>query len=519
MNFPKPAIPASILTTCGLFIVLAFSQVGCDSDSSDAVLRINCGGPKVDGWVSDKEYLDKDGRKFRFGEDVKRKGVEDPAPDKVYETVRHQRHSYKIPLPEGRYLVRLHFVDAYKSAKRAMDYLINGQLVIDNLDVEKAAGGIKRALVLEAVAEVAKGKPLVIEASEDKGSDVFQAGIEIFPADKNTALTTTPINWRSAGSRTGGGTGAPSSTAKVAADNSISSRIRAFTGAPTKIVWLEGPKWELYTEGRSQVRLIGLDTEDGMGPRDLLDRDMGLSKPLITPDGKSVIVTDRKRGRILQVGWNSGEIRDLAEGWASDVWVDPKTGRQWVYHRSGKGGQKDPIQRFPIDDPKAEESVWSRSETGHGGVPWFQLSADGKYFAEGFPWPRCGMGSVEKRDWEHFTKGCWPGMSPDNSYRMYVFDGNHREITMFHGKRDKKNKIDLSKNIPGQKGKKVYHLQWSNHPRHLTLASPEHSDRNEVYLGRFDKDWKGVEEWIQVTDNKRAESFSDAWIATGTVAK
>ncbi len=294
---------------------------------------------------------------------------------------------------------------------------------------------------------------------------------------------------------------------------SESAGIRGFTCAATKVVWLEGGKWELITHGKSRVRLMGLDTEDGGKPRDLIGTVLALSKPLIAPDGRSGVVSDRAKGRILQVDWKSGKVRDLAEGWASDVWKDPKSRRMWVYHRSGKGRTKDAVSRFPLDDPKAEETVWTKTATGHDGVPWTQLSADGKHHADAFPWNKGGMGTMKGQQSKVLGTGCWPGMSPDNSYRMFIFQTNHREVTMCDGGSTKGRKVDVS-NIPGMKRKtKVYHPQWSNHPRFISLTAPERNDRNELYIGRFDKGFKSVEGWIQVTKNKRAESFSDVWIA------
>ncbi|MEM9480475.1 MAG: hypothetical protein AAGA58_12550 [Verrucomicrobiota bacterium] len=297
--------------------------------------------------------------------------------------------------------------------------------------------------------------------------------------------------------------------------------LRSFTGAPTKVVWLEGEKWELVTNYKSRVRLMGLDTEMNDGaPRDLLGKEMGLSKPLIAPDGKSVIVSDRAARRILQVDWESGEVRDLAAGWASDVWPDPNSGRIWVYHRSGNGEKENAVKRFPLDDPTAEETVWTKTPTGHDGVPWTQLSADGKFFADAFPWRDCGMGSWDNGGKKKkLANGCWPGMSPDNSYRIFVFRSNHRQVEMYENGNTKTRRTVMIDGAPGQEGKKIYHPQWSNHPRFLSLSTPQKNDRNEIYIGRFAEDWRSVEAWIQVTKNGRAESFSDVWVASGTVAK
>ncbi|MEM0895299.1 MAG: malectin domain-containing carbohydrate-binding protein [Verrucomicrobiota bacterium] len=481
---------------------------GCDqiakskAEDTDVVLRINCGGPEIDGWMEDEKYSDGTGRPTGIVRGTDFTNAIDPGPPSIYQTVRSQSHRYSIPLPNGRYRVRLHFVDTQRSAERAMDYRVNGTLVIDNLCVEEAAGGTKRAVVLEVVAEVKDNEPLLIDAYEDQGTGVFQAGIEIVRASHNEPLTTEPLDLETI-----------SANAAMAQGNP-SREIRAMTGAPTRVVWLEAEKWMIFTKNTSRVRLMGLDTEDGAGPRDLIGRELPLSKPLITPDGEGVIVSDRYAQRILHVDWDSGEVRDLAEGWASDVWADPKSGRSWVYHRSGKGHLNCPIRRFPLDDPNAEENVWTQTETGHEGAPWFQISGDGLYFVDSFPWPNCGWGNLEKDNWEESTRGCWPGISPDNSYRKFVLKKDHRELTIFDGNHPEGHTFDIT-NIPGQEGQKIYHPQWSNHPRYLSLTSPQRSDRNEIYLGRFDTGWKSVDKWVRITYNDRSESFSDVWVSGG----
>ncbi|MBD3392256.1 MAG: hypothetical protein GF418_09330 [Chitinivibrionales bacterium] len=146
-------------------------------------LKINCGAGEgaVDGWESDAAYVAPGdaGSPFDFGHAADVSGVSNPAPADVYRTVRHQDHSYDFAeLPDATYLVRLHFMDAHDHNRR-MDYTIEGEQVIDALNVTTAAGGTLKAYVEEFEVVVGDGNGMQIEARQDDGDDVFEAGIEI----------------------------------------------------------------------------------------------------------------------------------------------------------------------------------------------------------------------------------------------------------------------------------------------------------------------------------------------------
>ena len=474
-------------------------------------LRINAGGPSLgekdslNYWVSDREFVE-GGDSFSFGGKHDTRHAEDPGPAKLYQTVRHRDHTYTIKgLKEGLYRVRFHFTDGKDSGKRAMDYRIDGALVINNFSPARAAGGMRQVHIIEVLATVRKREPLVIRCLADKGDDVFEAGLEILP---DTGERLPPP---AAGPRPDPGAA------------STAAAIRKLTGAPTRFVWSQSSRGHHSVGPKDLVRLMAFDTEDGFGERLLLPDEAAYAKPLFTPDGLAVVFTDRKKRTIFRIDWDGTHLTDLGPGYATDVWRDPATGRDWVYFRGGDGVKSDAILRRPMDGGGKDQVVWDHTENGHQVMPWFQLSADGLRFSDAFPWPRCGTGDLTGDDWEQLATGCWPGIAPDNSYRSFVFAGSHTEVTMFESGGARPRKIDLSK-VPGREGRKLYFPRWSNDVRFLTVSSPEDDPKAELYVGKFDPQWDRVESWVQVTHNQRADIFGDAWIrpdkgpAPGSVA-
>lgn len=75
------------------------------------------------------------------------------APEAVYQGERYARDfAYSFPVPaDGHYFVRLHFAEIFDSGAgmRLENITINGQLVLTNLDILTAAGGLNKALVEE----------------------------------------------------------------------------------------------------------------------------------------------------------------------------------------------------------------------------------------------------------------------------------------------------------------------------------------------------------------------------------
>jgi hypothetical protein len=298
----------------------------------------------------------------------------------------------------------------------------------------------------------------------------------------------------------------PFARADVAAD------LKQFTGRPTRLVWAQaGDASDLTAQGAS-FRLYGLDTEDGKGIRLLQPEAGAFSKPLLTPDGQRVVYSDRPQNTIFVLHFDGTNRRQLAKGFASHVWRDPASGQHWVYARGGGGGKAEPIVRFRLDAPEVSEKVWDKSETGHESMPWFRVSADGKVAADAFPWSACGAADLVAQTWKQYASGCWPSLAPDNSYRAFVFHGNHRMVTLFDRGGANAREVKVNE-APGINGRDVYFPRWSNDTRYMTMTGPGIGSHDaNLYLGRFNANFTAIEAWLRITADDKGDFFGDAWI-------
>lgn len=337
------------------------------------------------------------------------------------------------------------------------------------------------------------------------------------------------------------------------------SKISELTGGKTRIVWTQdmGPGSNDVSLTTSSHRLMGFDTDINEGPVPIIRRLSNYWKPLITPDGQHIVFSEFNKKKIFIVNWDGSGLKAISDGLATDVWQDPVSGVQWVYAIKnnkrevytrklfefldkykirGRGRLrrllkwKDKkgyglIYRFRLDNPDEREIVWDKTRVGF----WFQLSQDGKIGAADFPWPDCGVVFLDRKTRKIFEQGCWPSMAPDNSYRFWIFDGAHRNITVYSqgGKNRRKINISLASGINGHE---VYHPRWSNDVQVITLTGPYRRSTGgsgalfkvvssaEVYLGRFNKGLSGIEKWVRVTNNEFGDFSPDVWIANVRVA-
>lgn len=304
-----------------------------------------------------------------------------------------------------------------------------------------------------------------------------------------------------------------------------------------RLVWLQdyGDGRDALAQGKDLV-LYGYDSADGRGERRLIHKRGSFYLPLFTPDGQSVIFSDRRARKMFLYDWESGHISELGDGVAVEVWLDTRRRffvgkpRVWVYCFSGpqpeyKNGTRQPLYRFPLDDPEAKELIWNRSM-----VAWsnLQLSRDGEIIGGLFPWPNGGIVRPEDKSWRRYGLGCWTSLSPDNSKLLWIFDGLHRNVQVYDVQNEKNWKVNIN-NGPGINGFEVYHPRWSNHPRYFVVTGPYEKgeggnkiggggEKVEIYIGRFDPTVKRVEDWLKVTDNSRADFFPELWIENGEKA-
>jgi hypothetical protein len=115
-------------------------------------MKINCGGPALEGFVADTEF--NGGNAYASGEKVDA-NVAGSVPTGIYESERWGDCTYSIPvkpLPDGHtYTVRLHFVETkFKAAGlRRFNVELNGSRILTDLDIVQEAGGSGKFLVKE----------------------------------------------------------------------------------------------------------------------------------------------------------------------------------------------------------------------------------------------------------------------------------------------------------------------------------------------------------------------------------
>jgi hypothetical protein len=304
--------------------------------------------------------------------------------------------------------------------------------------------------------------------------------------------------------------------------------VEQFTGTHTRAVWIQeqGAGADSFAFG-SNFKLMGYDSRDGKGERALLDEVGNFYKPILSPDGKKVVVSSRLKHEIYLVDFKKGKKKLLGKGVAVAVWKDPATGKTWVYALAGDGPENKyftthPLIRFPLKKPKKREPVWSKTH-----LSWsnFDLSRNGKVAGGLFPWPHAGILLFEQNTWKQYGKGCWTALSPDNSAILWVFDGLHRNLNFVDPFKARFWTVNIN-NAPGIGGYEVYHPRWTNHVRYLTMTGPYVEGeggikiggggrRVEVYLGRFSPGLDKVESWLQLTHNDKADFYPDVWLANG----
>ncbi len=305
--------------------------------------------------------------------------------------------------------------------------------------------------------------------------------------------------------------------------------LRALTGARTRVVWVQdtGDGRDTFARG-GRLLLRGFDTDDGRGDRVLLEGPRSCAKPLLAPDGRTVVFSDRKAWTVSAVGFDGSGLRTVCDGQALDVWRDPATGTDWVYvgteAAKGKGDTFAEVRRFRLDRPGQGELVWNRTRVSMDG---FRVSADGTRAAGLWPWSAGGVAELPNTRWEKLGGGCWTSLAPDNSTLFWIFDGAHRGVTLTDTMGASwKVQVDTA---PGINGYEVYHPTWSNHVRILAVTGPylgkggepggnrirDGGKAVEVHVGRFDPQFVSVEKWVRVTENERGDFFPDVWVEGG----
>ncbi len=279
---------------------------------------------------------------------------------------------------------------------------------------------------------------------------------------------------------------------------------------------------------------MGYDTDDDT-IREIKSALDDYTKPLLTHDGSRIVYSDRVERKVFVCDWDGSGVRQVASGFAGAVWFDEQSGTEWVYFQQGGDGDNDslPINRVNLDNTGQVELVWSSSDTN---AYWMSISSDGARIASSWPWPKCGAGepsydgsgggNLYYPDSGYYTTGCWTTITPDTTYRVGVFDGAHRDWQVWDWPVGQMRILDLH-TAPGINGWEIYHPKMSNNPRFLAITGPysqgQMGSNNimaggpqiEVYLGKVDAGFSRVTDWVQVTNNSKAEIFPDVWVNPG----
>jgi len=328
------------------------------------------------------------------------------------------------------------------------------------------------------------------------------------------------------------------------------AKIEAFTGAHTRIVWAENQAAghpDSFARGTSLI-LKGIDTQDGKGERKLLKDQGNYSRPILSTDGETILYTDKNIVReknnknktfdpiIYKTDWHSGKPTPIAKGYAVDCWRDPVTKIEWVYATkdllttNNVALEASALVRFPLDSPEKVEVLYNDTIIGPDNI---QVSRDGTRASGQFPWPHTGIFRVDDGKWtaNKLQVGCWPSLAPDNSGISWVFDGEHRSATFFDKDGIRSWKVRLNTG-PNMKNQEVYHPRWSNHSRFIVITGPYMKQKGsdgsvinkggasaQIYLAKFNETATEVEDWLQITGDKLAESYPDLWIKGGETAE
>lgn len=304
----------------------------------------------------------------------------------------------------------------------------------------------------------------------------------------------------------------------------IGTELRRFVNSPARVVWVQdhGDNADSAALG-DQLKLMGLDTEDRQGVRPLLDHIGNFAKPLFLQDGSGIIFTDRREGEVFYLPWGGDTPQPLTPGFGLATWYDWDADVHYVFvGRKAQERTYHQIVRIPINEPENEKVVWSRAPISEDN---FQLSADGRFASGNFPWPHCGVADLQESSWQRLGDGCWTILAPDNSVRFAMLDGAHRNLIVFD--RGGSNRRVVPLNVaPGTEGFSVYQPRWTNHPQFLTMNGPYKMGTGggairsggpdvEIFIGKWNENFDGFDDWFQLTQNDQANFLSDVWIASG----
>jgi hypothetical protein len=129
-------------------------------------------------WLPDQGFSD--GDTTDRPDDLQIANTKDPA---FYRTERYSMTSFSYPVPNGKYLVKLHFAETFDGISgpggRVFSFNVEGQEFKD-FDIWVKAGGAQRAYIETVNVEVTAGKLDISFTAQEENPEIN--GIEILPA-------------------------------------------------------------------------------------------------------------------------------------------------------------------------------------------------------------------------------------------------------------------------------------------------------------------------------------------------
>ncbi|MDB6134610.1 MAG: hypothetical protein JWM59_2853 [Verrucomicrobiales bacterium] len=287
-------------------------------------------------------------------------------------------------------------------------------------------------------------------------------------------------------------------------------------GRPVSAVWLEETS---VKKGAPPARqLFVYRTADQKGIHRLGVEGGDLARPLVSPDGKGVVLTRLGMTRndsgfsfapqVLWQGWDGSASKPLGVGMAVELWTNPADGTTMVYAvetlqpsaQLRLTGEK--LVRFRTDKPEDREIIWTETPLN---AEQFQISRDGRRAAGAFPFPKAGLANLETQTFTSPAPGAWAALASDDSYALAVLDGTRKRLRCFAPNMDRGWELTLSGAAGWPEGG-LLHPRWSNDPRVLTFTGPypEETTAADIWLLRLRDDLRRVEKVARLTEGRKA---------------
>jgi hypothetical protein len=167
----------------------------------DPVLLLNAGnGGAVDNWLANAyQSTTYTQGTIAAAQAISLAGVVDAAPDAVYRSYAQanggvgNKIAWSLPVADGDYTVRLHFVEPGNLAvgQRQFDIQLNGALVADNFDIRAQAGASFKGVVAQYNVSAAGGAGVLLELISQTNNGAVISGIEVLKANAGGVATPT----------------------------------------------------------------------------------------------------------------------------------------------------------------------------------------------------------------------------------------------------------------------------------------------------------------------------------------